>query len=604
MRIFSSTGNVLIQTAGTFTDSGEKLQVTGTAKITSNLFVGGFYLNRTNSGGYYSGTSDNFGFWYTGSVGNISLANAQPIVFSTSGAERMRLDASGNLGLGVTPSAWGSSFKALQIGTNGSILASGFSFYLGSNFYQDSSSVNRYLGNAASVVFGTDDSASFVWRIAPSGTAGNAITFTQAMTLDASGNLLLGSTTSSGERLQINGTAKITGKITAGTSTETANAFSGVNNSASQATIYSYNYNAAGWSVYSAQGINYFANNVGIGKTNPTVPLDVVGAATITGNLTVDTNTLFVDATNNRVGIGTASPSRLLSISSTESYSTEFYRNNSSDSRINITNTTTGAGGDKGLMLGAIGNVAYFYNYANGDAIFGTNATERARLTASGDFGIGMTPSYKLDVTGSARISDAIAIGTTPDTNNPFKILKNINATVGIKFENTNTSSLAFSAVQLGTDVSGGTKFTNLVYASSGVTASGVYNPDGTSLINNGNGGLNFLGNPIRMYTGGSNGVLRWDISNEGIIQYNATSPTTSATDAYKQYSADVTAGNAAPHFRTENGAVIKLYQETTSVGNSIFAQGGGNSVLDDSTFDGYTLRQIVKALRNQGILA
>ena len=33
------------------------------------------------------------------------------------------------------------------------------------------------------------------------------------------------------------------------------------------------------------------------------------GAATISGDLTVDTNVLKVDATNNRVGIGTASPS-------------------------------------------------------------------------------------------------------------------------------------------------------------------------------------------------------------------------------------------------------------------------------------------------------
>ena len=33
---------------------------------------------------------------------------------------------------------------------------------------------------------------SFGWNTAPSGTAGNAITFTQAMTLDASGNLLVG----------------------------------------------------------------------------------------------------------------------------------------------------------------------------------------------------------------------------------------------------------------------------------------------------------------------------------------------------------------------------------------------------------------------------
>jgi hypothetical protein len=244
---------------------------------------------------------------------------------------------------------------------------------------------------------------------------------------------------------------------------------------------------------------------------------------------------------------------------------------------------------------------------ANGLAIGSLTGTQRIQ------YGSDVATSFTLLTAANAyaglyvadlRSSTAIAIGTTPDSNNPFKILKNLNTTVGIKFENTNTSSLAFSAVQLGTDITGGTKFTNLVYASSGISASGVYNPDGTSLINNGSGGLNFLGNPIRLYTGGSNGVLRWDLVNDGYItHYSATSPTTSATDGYRQYSADVVAGNAAPHFRTEDGNTIKLYQQTTAVGNSIFSQGGGNSVLDDSTFDGYTIRQVVKALRNAGFL-
>ena len=246
------------------------------------------------------------------------------------------------------------------------------------------------------------------------------------------------------------------------------------------------------------------------------------------------------------------------------------------------------------------------YDAATNSVGFQTNGVARMFIGSTGNVGIANTsPSYALDVTGEARVSSAIAIGTTPDTNKPFKILKNINDTVGIRFENTSTGSLAFSALQMGTDVTGGTKFTNLVYASSGVTANGVYQPDGTSLINNGSGGLNFLGNPIRMYTGGSNGTLRWDMTNDGFItQYSGTNPSTNATDGYRQYSADVVAGNAAPHFRTENGAIIKLYQETTAVGNSTISVGGGNAVLDDTEFDGYTLRQIVKALRNQGILA
>jgi len=35
---------------------------------------------------------------------------------------------------------------------------------------------------------------------------------------------------------------------------------------------------------------------------------------------------------------------------------------------------------------------------------------------------------------------------------------------------------------------------------------------------------------------------------------------------ADKQYSVDITTGNAAPHFRTKNCSIIKLYQETTVV--------------------------------------
>lgn len=38
--------------------------------------------------------------------------------------------------------------------------------------------------------------------------------------------------------------------------------------------------------------------------------------------------------------------------------------------------------------------------------------------------------------------------------------------------------------------------------------------------------------------------------------------PTTSPADAFQCYCADIAAGNAAAHFRTEGGAIIKLYQQ------------------------------------------
>ena len=86
--------------------------------------------------------------------------------------------------------------------------------------------------------------------------------------------------------------------------------------------------------------------------------------------------------------------------------------------------------------------------------------------------------------------------------------------------------------------------------------------------------------------------------------QYTGTAPTTSPVDAFQQYSADITAGNAAPHFRTENGAIVKVYQETTAVAASTLVGNAGTNITDTDTFDGYTLKQIVKALRNQGLLA
>jgi len=47
------------------------------------------------------------------------------------------------------------------------------------------------------------------------------------------------------------------------------------------------------------------------------------------------------------------------------------------------------------------------------------------------------------------------------------------------------------------------------------------------------------------------------------------------------------------------------IIQPTTGVAESAFTENAGGTVVnDDSTFDGYTLRQVVKALRNAGLLA
>jgi len=50
------------------------------------------------------------------------------------------------------------------------------------------------------------------------------------------------------------------------------------------------------------------------------------------------------------------------------------------------------------------------------------------------------------------------------------------------------------------------------------------------------------------------------------LFQKSGTPPSASLTDCIAMYSADVIAGNAAPHFRTEAGHIIKLYRQDTSV--------------------------------------
>ncbi|NBU34815.1 hypothetical protein EBS40_09420, partial [bacterium] len=121
----------------------------------------------------------------------------------------LTLDSSGNLGLGVTPSAWDTTiFRTLQIGGGaGSASVSGRTdgannVQIGVNYYYGSAAL-RYVANGTASYYNQQNGAHS-WYTAASGTAGNAITFSQVMTLDASGNLGVGTTTP-GAKLDVQG---------------------------------------------------------------------------------------------------------------------------------------------------------------------------------------------------------------------------------------------------------------------------------------------------------------------------------------------------------------------------------------------------------------
>jgi hypothetical protein len=185
--LLDSSGNLGIGTSS----PSYKLDVAGQAKTTN-----GFIVNNGTNAGFFTtdGTNVNFG----SSTSGKGLA-----LFVGAASQAALLDSSGNLGLGVTPSSTALASTMMQMkggavysSTTSNMMLLGNAFYNGTNWiYQNNGYAVQYIQGGGS--------GQHQWYIAASGTAGNAITFTQAMTLDASGNLEIGGTFALGRKLNV-----------------------------------------------------------------------------------------------------------------------------------------------------------------------------------------------------------------------------------------------------------------------------------------------------------------------------------------------------------------------------------------------------------------
>jgi hypothetical protein len=139
----------------------------------------------------------------------------------------MRLDASGNLGLGVTPSASGTNTRAFQLTNYGTLSGNGNigSMSMAANAYESADNTWNRVNATSAGLYQISYTGQHSWYYTGASTANSAITWTQAMTLNASGQLIIGNTVASNVGLTIYGSNAATIYQTANTGTGAANGF-------------------------------------------------------------------------------------------------------------------------------------------------------------------------------------------------------------------------------------------------------------------------------------------------------------------------------------------------------------------------------------------
>jgi len=155
-------------------------------------------------------------------------------------------------------------------------------------------------------------------------------------------------------------------------------------------------------------------------------------------NINIDSNTLYIDSTNNRVGIGTSSPSGKLQVTSASSGATlnsaagQLFLENSGNAGITIGSGTSSLGliyfADSGD--GNIGRLEY--SHSGNSMRFWTNDSERMRITSTGDVGIGTSsPNNQLEIKNSAT-SVTVRLACDSGSGRDYGIVSTVGGAFGI----------------------------------------------------------------------------------------------------------------------------------------------------------------------------
>jgi len=181
-----------------------KLQSVGTVSITDGASTGaanGLHLR------FDTGTNTGYISAFHSGVDNRDLIyDAKSHVWQIASGTAMTLNATGRLGIGITPSAWDNPYKCVQLNGGSLSVYPSTDIYLSQNAYNSGGWKRVAAGYASQYIQTNSEHRFLIAETSP--TVDSAIAFTTAMTLDASGRLLVGQTTAdSGYTLQVSGTA-------------------------------------------------------------------------------------------------------------------------------------------------------------------------------------------------------------------------------------------------------------------------------------------------------------------------------------------------------------------------------------------------------------
>ena len=191
----------------TLPDQSGTVLVNGT---TSNVGIGTsspitplHIITSGNTAATFQSTTDNSNLVFTdaSTTANVAIGAVSGNNFriQLNNSEAMRIDSSGNVGVGLTPSSWWSGMKAVETqSSSGGVFASASvnGLFL-TNAYYDGSNW-KYKNNAPAEYY-SQTGGTHQFLNASSGTAGGAITWSESMCIDSSGNLLVNSAPATGK---------------------------------------------------------------------------------------------------------------------------------------------------------------------------------------------------------------------------------------------------------------------------------------------------------------------------------------------------------------------------------------------------------------------